>query len=63
MKTKIIILVTALGLSLAACSGNKADHENADTMNKYTDTTKVIDSAGTDATADSTTNAPADVKH
>lgn len=63
MKTKIIILVAGLGLALSACSGKKADQENADSMQKYTDTTKVIDSASTDATADSTTNAPADVKH
>jgi protein involved in sex pheromone biosynthesis len=63
MKTKIIILVAAFGLALSACSGKKADQENADTMYKYTDTNKVVDSTSTDAVADSTTNAPADVKH
>jgi len=62
MKTKVIILVAVLGLALSACSGNKADEQNADSLHKYTDTSKVIDSAGTDSTADSTTNAPADVK-
>jgi len=63
MKTKIIILVAAFGLALSACSGKKADQENADSMYNYTDTNKVIDSTKTDSTADSTTNAPADVKH
>jgi len=63
MKTKLIILVTAFGLALSACSGKKADQENADSMYKYSDTNKVIDSAHTDSTADSTTNAPADVKN
>ncbi|KQM78800.1 hypothetical protein ASE74_12610 [Pedobacter sp. Leaf216] len=63
MKTKLIILVTAFGLSLAACTGKKADQENADSMSKYTDTTKAVDSASTDAIADSTTNAPADAKN
>ncbi|WP_145857132.1 hypothetical protein [Pedobacter suwonensis] len=62
MKTKLIILVTALGLALSACSGKKADQENADSMYKYTDTNKVVDSTSTDSVADSTTNAPADVK-
>ncbi|MBE5321856.1 hypothetical protein IM793_22060 [Pedobacter sp. MR2016-19] len=63
MKTKIIILMAAFGLALSACSGKKADQENADSMYKYTDTGKVIDSTSTDSTADSTTNAPADVKN
>lgn len=63
MKTKIIILITAFGLGLAACSGNKADQENADSTYKYSDTNKVIDSASTDSIADSTTNAPADAKN
>jgi len=63
MKTKLIILVTAFGLALSACSGKKADQENADSMYKYTDTNKVIDSASTDSVADSTTNAPADAKN
>jgi hypothetical protein len=63
MKTKIIILVAAFGLALSACSGKKADQENADSMYKYTDTNKVIDSTKTDSTADSTTNTPADVKN
>jgi protein involved in sex pheromone biosynthesis len=63
MKTKVIILVTALGLALSACTGKKAGEENADTMHKYTDTSKMMDSTHTDSTADSTTNAPADVKH
>ncbi|MBB6238467.1 protein involved in sex pheromone biosynthesis [Pedobacter sp. AK013] len=63
MKTKIIILVAAFGLALSACTGKKADQENADSTYKYTDTTKVIDSTSTDAVADSTTNAPADIKH
>ncbi len=63
MKTKIIILMTAFGLALSACSGKKADQENADSIYQYTDTNKVIDSTKTDSTADSTTNAPADVKH
>ncbi|WP_344852658.1 hypothetical protein [Pedobacter jeongneungensis] len=58
----MIILVTALGLALSACTGKKAGEENADTMHKYTDTSKRIDTH-TDSTADSTTNAPADVKH
>ena len=63
MKTKLIILVTAFGLALSACSGKKADQENADSTYKYTDTNKVIDSASTDSVADSTTNAPADAKN
>ncbi|NMN39406.1 hypothetical protein [Pedobacter sp. SG918] len=63
MKTKIIILVAVLGLALSACSGKKANQENADSTYKYTDTAKVIDSTSTDSTADSTTNAPADIKH
>ncbi|SDH60526.1 hypothetical protein SAMN05421827_13123 [Pedobacter terrae] len=63
MKTKIIILVAAFGLAFSACSGKKADQENADSMYKYTDTNKVVDSTSTDSVADSTTNAPADVKH
>ncbi|MBO9672826.1 MAG: hypothetical protein J7577_05255 [Sphingobacteriaceae bacterium] len=62
MKTKVIILMAALGLILSACTGKKADQENADTMHKYTDTSKIVDSTHTDSTADSTTNAPADVK-
>ena len=62
MKTKIIILVAAFGLTLSACSGKKADQENADSMYKYTDTNKLIDSTSTDSIADSTTNAPADVR-
>ena len=62
MKTKIIILVAAFGLALSACSGKKADQENADSTYKYTDTNKLIDSTSTDSVADSTTNAPADVK-
>jgi PBP1b-binding outer membrane lipoprotein LpoB len=61
MKTKIIILIAAFGLALSACSGNKADEKNADSLHKYTDTSK-MDSTHTDSTADSTTNAPADVK-
>ena len=28
MKTKMIILVAALGLTFSACSGNKADEKN-----------------------------------
>ncbi|TCD07574.1 hypothetical protein EZ449_13605 [Pedobacter frigidisoli] len=63
MKAKILILVASLGLGLAACSGKKADQENADSMYKYADTNKVVDSTSADTTADSTTNAPADVKH
>ncbi|QXU40615.1 hypothetical protein [Pedobacter sp. D749] len=63
MKTKIIILMAAFGLALSACSGKKADQENADSTYKYSDTSKVIDSTKTDSTADSTTNAPADVKN
>ena len=63
MKTKIIILVAAFGLALSACSGKKADQENADSTYKYSDTSKVTDSTKTDSTADSTTNAPADVKN
>jgi hypothetical protein len=55
--------VAAFGLALSACSGKKADQENADSMYKYTDTNKVVDSTKTDSTADSTTNAPADVKN
>jgi protein involved in sex pheromone biosynthesis len=62
MKTKIIILIAAFGLALSACSGNKADEKNADSLHKYTDTSKMADSTNTDTTADSTTNAPADVK-
>ena len=63
MKTKIIILVAAFGLALSACSGKKADQENADSMYKYADTGKVVDSASTDSLADSTRNAPADVRN
>lgn len=55
--------MAAFGLALSACSGKKADQENADSMYKYTDTNKVIDSASTDSIADSTTNAPADAKN
>jgi len=62
MKTNVIILAATLGLTLSACTGKKADQENADTMHKYTDTSKMVDSTHTDSTADSTTNAPADVK-
>ncbi|WP_316846275.1 hypothetical protein [Pedobacter psychrodurus] len=61
MKTKMIILVAALGLTFSACSGNKADEKNADSLHQYTDTSK-MDSTHNDSTADSTTNAPADVK-
>jgi hypothetical protein len=65
MKTKMIILIAAFGLTLSACSGNKADEKNADSLHQYTDTSK-MDSTHTDSTADSTadstTNAPADVK-
>lgn len=63
MKTKAMILAAALGLALSACSSNKADQKNADSLHKYTDTSKLADSIVTDSTADSTTNAPADVKH
>lgn len=58
-----MILAAALGLAFSACSGDKADQQNADSLHQYTDTSKVVDSIGTDSTADSTTNAPADVKH
>jgi hypothetical protein len=54
-------LVAAFGLALSACSGKKADQQNADSMYKYTDTNKLIDSTSTDSVADSTTNAPVDV--
>ena len=60
MKSKILILTMALGLALSACGGNKADQDNADKMNQYTDTARVLDSAGADTTHDNTTNAPAD---
>ncbi|KIA91156.1 hypothetical protein OC25_23145 [Pedobacter kyungheensis] len=63
MKTKAMILAAALGLAFSACSGNKADQQNADSLHQYTDTNIVADSIVTDSTADSTTNAPADVKH
>ncbi|GGH16779.1 hypothetical protein [Pedobacter zeae] len=62
MKTNVIILAATLGLTLSACTGKKADQENADTMYKYTDTSKMVDSTHTDSTADSTTNAPADIR-
>ncbi|WP_231459791.1 hypothetical protein [Pedobacter sp. Leaf132] len=62
MKKQLLILCAFATMALA-CNGNKADKENADSMYKYTDTTKVVDSLATDSTADSTTNAPADVNH
>ncbi|WP_343523361.1 hypothetical protein [Pedobacter sp.] len=62
MKTNVIILAATLALTLSACTGKKADQENADTMHKYTDTSKMVDSTHTDSTADSTTNAPADIR-
>ncbi|MCX2573319.1 hypothetical protein [Pedobacter sandarakinus] len=67
MKSKLLILSVALGLGLASCSGNKADSENADSMNNYTDTNAVVDTNVTDTSqtlmADSTTNAPADTRN
>ncbi|MFC4211071.1 hypothetical protein ACFOWA_07760 [Pedobacter lithocola] len=61
---KTIILLSLGTLLFAACSGNKADEENADSMYRYSDTNKAtvdtttIDSARTKGYPDSTTNAP-----
>lgn len=64
MKKYKFLLLNLFTLSFAACSGEKADKEHADSMNKYTDTnystvdTNTVDSARTKDYPDSTTNAP-----
>ncbi|MFC3560285.1 hypothetical protein [Pedobacter jamesrossensis] len=64
MKKYKFLLVSLVSLVFAACSGEKADQEHADSMNKYTDTnystvdTNSVDSARTKDFPDSTTNAP-----
>ncbi|WP_316737497.1 hypothetical protein [Pedobacter aquatilis] len=60
---KLLIILSVIATFATACNGKKADEKNADSMYKYTDTTKVIDSLATDSTADSLTNAPADVNN
>lgn len=63
MKKMIIICSVMATFAIAACGGKHADQENADSMFRYTDTNKVIDSTRADTTSDSTTNAPADVNN
>jgi len=67
MKIKLIMLSLATSLMFAACNGKQADQENADSMNQYSDSSTVdtmnMDSSKAIGTADSTTNAPADVKN
>jgi len=60
---KLLLTLSVVAIIATACNSNKADQENADSMYKYTDTTKVTDSLSADSTADSLTNAPADVNH
>ncbi|MDN3588278.1 hypothetical protein QWY86_16465 [Pedobacter aquatilis] len=60
---KPLLILSVLAIIATGCNSNKADEKNADSLYKYTDTTKVTDSLSTDSTADSLTNAPADVKH
>ncbi|WP_421943513.1 hypothetical protein [Pedobacter sp.] len=60
---KPLLILSVLAVVAIGCNSNKADEKNADSMYKYTDTTKVIDSLSTDTTADSLTNAPADASH
>jgi len=67
MKNLPFALALALSVACISCSGEKADKENADSMYKYTDTTKVVDSNATDSAsgrllADSISNTPAGVK-
>ena len=67
MKKKLMLIALSIGFSLAACNSEKADSENADKMNTYSDST-TLDTNSKDSTqanimADSTTNAPADVNH
>lgn len=64
MKNYKFLFLGLISLVFAACSGQKADEEHADSMNKYTDTnystvdTNTVDSARTKDYPDSTTNAP-----
>lgn len=50
---KPLLILSVLAITAVGCNSNKADEENADSMYKYTDTTKVTDSLSTDSTADS----------
>jgi len=60
---KPLLILSVFAIIAVGCNSNKADEKNADSMYKYTDTTKVTDSLSTDSTADSLTNAPADASH
>ncbi|WP_443944314.1 hypothetical protein ACJVDH_15510 [Pedobacter sp. AW1-32] len=67
MKNFPFALAIAFSIICFSCSGEKADTANADSMYKYTDTTKVIDSNATDSAsgkllADTISNTPAGVK-
>ena len=67
MKMKSLIITFGCVLALVACNGKQADQENADDMNRYTDSTTLdtntMDSTSSNIMADSTTNAPADAGH
>lgn len=67
MKKKSLIIIFGFALALTACNGKQADQKNADSMNRYTDSTTLdtntMDSTQSNIMADSTTNAPADAGH
>jgi len=62
-KLKLILAVSAIAFSIAACGGNKSENQSGDTVDTSLTDTNYTDSNQADTTADSTTNAPADAAH